>query len=239
MSSSRLLHLLDNLSWSLGRVRAEPAVLPAGWLRERGRCGKGRRTVFATRGRWGPPRSPRMDDAERLTRMKARSIPCKRTTTPLSPPSRRACLALLKGRPPRNVLFPVNPPKSGAPHSSAFAPTGQTASLPHPRSAPCPTGARQRRPTRRRRQAPARGPAAVCALSRPTRNAKKRPCPLLVGHGCVASEPTALAPGTAGHCRVLPAPACIYFPKGVCPCLKTRVCACGATGPARFPGRWR
>ena len=38
---------------------------------------------------------------------------------------------------------------------------------------------------RRRRQAPARGPAAVCSLSRPTRNAKKRPCPLLVGHGCV------------------------------------------------------
>ena len=33
---------------------------------------------------------------------------------------------------------------------------------------------------------------------RPTRNAKKHPCPLLVGHGCVASEPTALAAGTAG-----------------------------------------
>ena len=63
----------------------------------------------------------------------------------------------------------------------------------------------------RRRQAPARGPAVVCALSRPTRNEKKRPCPLLVGHGRVDPEPTALAAGTAGlpatgcrHCRPAP-----------------------------------
>ena len=54
-------------------------------------------------------------------------------------------------------------------------------------------------PTSRRRQAPARGPAAVCTLHRPIRNAKKHPCPLLVGHGCVDPEPTALAAGTAGH----------------------------------------
>ena len=33
---------------------------------------------------------------------------------------------------------------------------------------------------------------------RPTRNAKKHPCPLLVGHGCVVTEPKALAAGTAG-----------------------------------------
>ena len=151
------------------------------------------------------------------------------TQSGFSPSSRRACQPFLKGRPPHNMLFPVNPPKSGAPHSSAFAPPGQTASPPHPRSAPCPIGARQRRPTRavparhpsstsaasarpalpstptspspknrRRRQAPARGPAAVCSLHRPTRNAKKRPCPLLVGHGRVDPEPTALAAGPAG-----------------------------------------
>ena len=54
-----------------------------------------------------------------------------------------------------------------------------------------------RPPKRRRRQAPARGLAAVCALSRPARNVKKRPCPLLVGHGRVDLEPKALADRTA------------------------------------------
>ena len=163
-----------------------------------------------------------------------RVYPSLADCAPPPPSSRRACQPFLKGRPPHNMLFPVNPPKSGAPHSSAFAPPGKTASPPHPRSAPCPIGARQRRPTRavparhpsstsaasarpalpstptspppnhRRRQAPARGLAAVCALHRPTRNAKKRPCPLLVGHGCVDPEPTALAAGTAGS-AALPA----------------------------------
>ena len=54
-----------------------------------------------------------------------------------------------------------------------------------------------RPPKRRRRQAPARGLAAVCALSRPARNVKTRPCPLLVGHGRVDLEPKALADRTA------------------------------------------
>ena len=53
-------------------------------------------------------------------------------------------------------------------------------------------------PNRRRRTAPARGPSAVYALCRRNRNETKRPCPLLVGHGCVNTEPTALAAGTAG-----------------------------------------
>ena len=35
-------------------------------------------------------------------------------------------------------------------------------------------------------------------IRRAIRNAKKRPCPLLVGHGRVDPEPTALAAGTAG-----------------------------------------
>ena len=158
-----------------------------------------------------------------------RVYPSLADCAPPPPSSRRACQPFLKGRPPRNALFPVNLPKSGAPHSSAFAPPGQTASPPHPRSAPCPIGARQRRPTRavptrhhsstsaastrpalpstptspspknrRRRRAPARGPAAVCALHRPARNAKKRPCPLLVGHGRVKSGPKATG---RRHCR--------------------------------------
>ena len=174
-----------------------------------------------------------------------RVYPSLADCAPPPPSSRRACQPFLKGRPPHNMLFPVNPPKSGAPHSSAFAPPGQTASPPHPRSAPCPAGqgsvapraqfrpitlpppppqAQDQRfhppPTspspknRRRRQAPARGPAAVCALHRPTRNAKKHPCPLLVGHGCVASEPTALAAGTAGTQAAGP---CSWVCRRLCP----------------------
>ena len=54
------------------------------------------------------------------------------------------------------------------------------------------------RPQRRRRQAPARGPAAVYSLHRPNRNVSQRPSPLLVGLGRVYFEPKALAAGTAG-----------------------------------------
>ena len=57
---------------------------------------------------------------------------------------------------------------------------------------------------RRRRTAPARGPSAVYALCRRNRNETKRPCPLLVGHGRVNTEPTALA----GDTVALPASTC-------------------------------
>ena len=50
----------------------------------------------------------------------------------------------------------------------------------------------------RRRQAPARGPAAVCTHSRSIRNETQQTRPLLVGRVCVYFEPTALAAGTAG-----------------------------------------
>ncbi len=50
---------------------------------------------------------------------------------------------------------------------------------------------------RRRRQAPARGPAAVYSHLRLNRNETKRPSPLLVGLGCVYTAPKALAGGTA------------------------------------------
>ena len=53
-------------------------------------------------------------------------------------------------------------------------------------------------PNRRRRQAPARGLAAVCMHSRPKRNESQPVCPLLVGQTGVNFEPTALAAGTAG-----------------------------------------
>ena len=50
----------------------------------------------------------------------------------------------------------------------------------------------------RRRTAPARGPSAVYPHHRPIRNATQHPSPLLVGLGCVNTEPTALVAGTAG-----------------------------------------
>ena len=134
--------------------------------------------------------------------------------------------------------FPRKPAKTRRATQQRLCPTGANSVALAPRSAPCPVGARQRRPTRRssspssflrlrrkrktgaaihltspspknrrRRQAPARGPAAVCSLHRPTRNTKKRPCPLLVGHRRVDPEPKALAGGTAGTARG-PAAAC-------------------------------
>ena len=46
--------MLDNLSWTLERVRAEPAVLPEGCLGDEGGGGKGRKLTFA--GVEGPKR---------------------------------------------------------------------------------------------------------------------------------------------------------------------------------------
>ena len=123
--------------------------------------------------------------------------------------------------------FPRKPAKIRRATQQRLCPTGANSVAPAPSSVPCPIGARQRRPTRavptrhhsstsaasarpallsphlpvpqrRRRRAPARGPAAVCALHRPARNAKKRPCPLLVGHGRVKSGPKATG---RRHCR--------------------------------------
>ena len=53
-------------------------------------------------------------------------------------------------------------------------------------------------PHRRRRQAPARGPAAVNALYRHIENETQPTHPLLVGWVCVNPAPKALAAGTAG-----------------------------------------
>ena len=50
---------------------------------------------------------------------------------------------------------------------------------------------------RRRRTAPARGPFAVCPHHRPVRNETQHPSPLLMGLGCVNTEPKALAGGPA------------------------------------------
>ena len=62
-----------------------------------------------------------------------------------------------------------------------------------------------RPPKRRRRQAPARGPAAVCALysPRPERNAEAPMPPARGAWAFVDLEPKALADRTAGHSRIL------------------------------------
>ena len=102
----------------------------------------------------------------------------------------------------KTVLQPLPRP----PYSPAV-PRGERRALPAPAQGTSPLGipfwgnVPQKR---RRRQAPARGPAAVCALTAPPETKKKRPCPLLVGHGRVGSEPTALAGDTVAlpaYCR--------------------------------------
>src|SRR5699024_8684389 len=63
-----------------------------------------------------------------------------------------------------------------------FFPAASTSSFPSP--APPPQN-------RRRRTAPARGPFAVCPHHRPVRNETQHPSPLLMGLGCVNTEPKA------------------------------------------------
>ena len=199
-------------------------------------AGRARRSP---RGMVAKTRRPREERAVFAAREAPPSPPCSgRVCQPLKdareyakrffPASRRACQPFLKGKSPHKQHFSANQPKPGAPHSSAFAPPGQTASPPHPAAPLAPLGqgsvapraqfqpiiipppppqAQDRRfhpPTspspknRRRRQAPARGPAAVYPLSRPNRTETQNTHPLLVGWVFVRSEPTALAAGTAG-----------------------------------------
>ena len=117
--------------WSLGRVRAEPAGLPAGWLRKRG--GRGKSGQFSPRAKRPPsPRAPGASASPRRMRSNKQSG--------FSPSSRRACQPFLKGKSPHKQHFSANQPKPGAPHSSAFAPPGQTASPPHPAAPLAPLG---------------------------------------------------------------------------------------------------
>ena len=63
---------------------------------------------------------------------------------------------------------------------------------------PCPRRARMRHSTRRRRQAPAPEPAAVCSHHRPNRTAPQHTRPLLMGRVCVNPAPKATG---LRHCR--------------------------------------
>src|SRR5699024_8771938 len=78
----------------------------------------------------------------------------------------------------------LHPLKSPDPWESPFLETPPFSPSPRPQK-------------RRRRQAPARGPAAVYALYRRNRNETTQDRPLLVGRSCVTNAPKALAGGTA------------------------------------------
>ena len=126
-----------------------------------------------------------------------------------SPRSRRHWLAAL---PPTQARGPCSwaahrrlppPPKRNAPQPVCPLLVGQTGVTPEPNG----TGRRPRRPTRHpknrsRRQAPARGPVAVCPLHRPNRNAPQPARPLLVGRD--RRRPGAEGTGRR-PCRPLPA----------------------------------
>ena len=177
------------------------------------------RNVLSGKGAFSPIR-------RRAQRRTCISIPCRlRSPAPVLP-ARLPALPERQTAPQH--AFPRKPAKIRRATQQRLCPTGANSVAPAPPQRPLPGRARQRRPTRavparhpsstsaanarpalpstptspppnhRRRQAPARGPAAVCTLHRPIRNEKKHPCPLLVGHGCVDPEPTALAAGPAG-----------------------------------------
>ena len=81
-----------------------------------------------------------------------------------------------------------------------FCPAGANSVAPAHRQRPLPLRgkAASLNARLRRRQAPAREPAAVCSDCRPIRNEAQRARPLLVGRTRVAMGPKALAAGTAG-----------------------------------------
>ena len=101
-----------------------------------------------------------------------------------------------RAAPPATAIFPRHPAGRTA-GSARTRPRVQTLEDPFLGSG-CHLPRYPRSPKRRRRQAPARGLAAVCALYRPNRNETQNARPLLVGRAFAALEPTAPAAGTAG-----------------------------------------
>ena len=141
-----------------------------------------------------PPFSPRDDFVDSAASWSAEGY---------APSFRRACQTVLEGQTVFSFNFPPRQTKIRRANSEALLPAGQTASNTHTGSAPCPRGARQRHSTRRRRQAPAIEPAAVCTRARRKRNAPQPVCPLLVGQTGVTPEPKAPSAGTAGRRETL------------------------------------
>ena len=108
------------------------------------------------------------------------------------------------GKAPRLSALSRDKPKPGAPTLKRFCPNGANSVAPAYLQRPLPLRGKAASPNARlrRRQAPAPEPAAVCSCCRSNRNETQRPCPLLVGHGRVCTEPKALEAGTAD--RTLP-----------------------------------
>ena len=108
----------------------------------------------------------------------------------------------------RRASNPSFPPFPSPPHPPTI-PRGERRALPAPaqgsRPLRIPFGERptfspvSRPPKRRRRQAPARGPAAVYSHHRPIRNETKQVRPLLMGRTCVTHAPKALAGDTVAY----------------------------------------
>ena len=109
----------------------------------------------------------------------------------------------------RRASNPIFPPFPSPPHPPTI-PRGERRALPAPAQGTSPLGIpfwgtgltfppSPRPPKRRRRQAPARGLAAVNSHHRPIRNETQNARPLLVGRAFVYFEPTALAGRTAAR----------------------------------------
>ena len=97
-----------------------------------------------------------------------------------------------KSHPPNTTATQIRAPSPA--NTAALRPLNRFAKNAAQRANPPPV---RLPPNRRRRQAPAHGPAAVCTHNCSIRNETKHPSPLRVGLGRVNTEPKALSGGTA------------------------------------------
>ena len=183
-----------------------PPFPPRDGRGETGAAGGGERPVApdapAAKGR--KARAQRRLSAQRTTTAKnTGNTPKRRIPVP-----RRARHLFFKGRPPRKQLFPVTRPKPARHTRQRLCPNGAN-SVEYARpQRPLPAGQGSVAQTPRRRQAPAREPAAVDPFPRSKRSETQNARPLLMGRA-FAAHPRQLRPpapparGSAGrrHCR--------------------------------------
>ena len=165
-------------------MRAEPAVLPAGWQGKQG-VRKERNAGLYLRGK----------AVAGLARIPAPDV--RRWPFPVP---RRACLPYLIGKAPRPSALSRDASKIRRANSEALLPRrGKQRRIRTPAAPPCPQGkAASPNASLCSRQAPAHGPAGVYSDCRPIRNETQRARPLLVGRARVSMGPKALEAGTAG-----------------------------------------
>ena len=128
-------------------------------------------------------------------------------------PARGLAAVCAHSRPERNESQPVCPLLVGqagvyfeptALAAGTAGPAGSARTRSRDQSLENPFLGNRSSPNRRRRQAPARGLAAVNTPHRPNRTEPQHTRPLLVGRVCVNPAPKALAAGTAGWPAALP-----------------------------------